>query len=601
MKKSFIRTLSVICAALLLAGVLASWAEAGSVATPTDLVPAETGKTVEGPDDVPPAGEEPGETQPGEEPAGETPNDEENPPEGETPAAGDDAEKEPVNEGQVGEPEEDPEDKPEEKPQEKPENKPEEADTESGETSSGKPEDQPKDKPEEKPEDNQEQPAEKPEEDPEDTVEVEEILITKVLKIGEFWSGRVSKKKPAILKLEVSQAQSVHMLVEGKGVWATVVKSDHLNENPPKKHTDAETNRMIVTWKAETGSYLINIGPADCNLMSNASVTFMNDAAYEAWQAEQEAAEPENDPEEENDTEGENRPESGFETEVTEEGDTPEISGQPEGDGEEENNESGKEPAEETDEEPDNPGEGTEEESDTFEEGGEEPSETEEDELTEEEESDPEADGEEEETSEEGEPEEEAAEEEETEEEEQETEELPDEETLLSQGYFKVQVVQSEGTDVFEDLGEDAEPVEHLEMGTELWVRPTEDDEWAAVLSSDDEMPERYIRWDDLIIIRKTEVEEIEEEELPARYIEIDSTLSSCRFVSLGTEITMTARLYNFREEDACEYQWKYFDSASGDFVDIEGANEAVYTYHITEENIYYNWKLVVTILNEAE
>ena len=596
MKKSFIRTLSVICAALLLAGVLASWAEAGSVATPTDLVPAETGKTVEGPDDVPPAGEESGETQPGEEPAGETPNDEENPPEGETPAAGDDAEKEPVNGGQVGEPEEDPEDKPEEKPQEQPENKPEEADAASGETSSGKPEEQPKDKPEEKPEDNQEQSAEKPDEVPEETVEVEEILITKVLKIGESWSGRVSKKKPAILKLEVSQAQSVHMLLEGKGVWATVVKSDHLNENPPKKQTDAETNRTVVTWKAEAGSYLINIGPADCNLMSNASVTFMSDAAYEAWLAEQEAAEPENDPEEENDTEDVNRPESGSETEGTEEGDNPEIPGQPEGDGTEENNEPGEEPAEEADEEPENPGEDTEEETDTSEEAGEEPSETEEDELTEEEESDTEADGEEE-ASEEGEPEEEPAEEEE----EEETAELPDEEQLLTLGYFKVQIAQAEGADLYESMEEGAEPVEHLEMGAELWVKAVEAEGWAILFSGDDETPERYIRWDDLIIIRKSEDEETGEEELPARYIEIASTLSNCDFVSLGTEITMTARLYNFREEDVCAYQWKYYDSTSGDFVDIEGANEAAYTYHITEENIYYNWKLVVTILNEAE
>ena len=126
---------------------------------------------------------------------------------------------------------------------------------------------------------------------------------------------------------------------------------------------------------------------------------------------------------------------------------------------------------------------------------------------------------------------------------------------------------------------------------------------WAVVFSADEEKPAQYIRWDDLVVIRKTEneQEETEEEVLPARYVEICSTLADYDFVSLGTEITMTARLFNFREEDVCTFQWKYFSNAENDFVDIEGANEASYSYHITEENINYYWKLVVTISNEEQ
>lgn len=610
MKKSFIRALSVICAILLLTATIATWAEAGSLATPTDLAPAETKDITEETGENPPegTGEESG-TAPGNDQPGENPGDL---PTGDPAGNTDENPEEQPKEQPEGNPEDQSGDAPEVTPGDKPSEKPDE-------TPKDKPEVTPGNKPQEPAEDNK--PEEKPAENPEETVEAEEVLITKALRIGESWSGRVSKKKPAVLKLEVGQAQKVHMLVEGKGVWASVVKADRLNDNPARTQTDPETDRVVISWRADAGAYLINVGPAEYNLMANASVTFMNEAAYEAWQAEQEPEE--TDPED--NTEEENKPESGNGEEEKEPEENP-ADPAPETEETGENEETNNVPDESLNNDPDNSGEEPEEEPAA--EGGEEPSDDETEGEPEEPLTDPEAE-EAEETAEEGEQaeeqgeeqgeeaeegtseeettEEESAEEENTEEEtteeEPEAEEAVDEEQLLSQGYFKVQVVQAEGADVFETTEEGAEPVEHLEMGAELWVKTTEEEAWAVVFSADEEKPAQYIRWDDLVIIRKTEneQEETEEEVLPARYVEICSTLADYDFVSLGTEITMTARLFNFREEDVCTFQWKYFSSAENDFVDIEGANEASYSYHITEENINYYWKLVVTISNEEQ
>ena len=197
--------------------------------------------------------------------------------------------------------------------------------------------------------------------------------------------------------------------------------------------------------------------------------------------------------------------------------------------------------------------------------------------------------------------EDEDGEEEEPEEEPEETEEpetQTDSEEMLALGYFKALIVISEGADIFESMEEDAEPVDHLEAGTELWIRPTEDEAWAEIYrAEDEETPARYIRWDDVIINQKPETEE----ELPARSIVISSTISTMEYIPLGAEITMTAELINFREDDECVFQWMYYDESIEEFIEIEGANEPVYTYSITMENIRYNWKLVVTILNDEE
>ena len=122
--------------------------------------------------------------------------------------------------------------------------------------------------------------VEEQEDEPADSVEV---IITKSLSIGQSWNGKMSKKHFAILKLDVSYPCPVYMLVEGRDVWFTVEKSDHVSDNQTRIEIDPETEQRIYCWEAEAGSYLITLGPVEPNLMERAKVTFMDTRTYEAW------------------------------------------------------------------------------------------------------------------------------------------------------------------------------------------------------------------------------------------------------------------------------------------------------------------------------
>ena len=160
---------------------------------------------------------------------------------------------------------------------------------------------EPKDEPAEEPkEDPAEEPVAEPKEEPaEEPVTGVEVVITKTLGIGGSWDGKVGKTKPAVLKLDIKQPCTVHMLVEGRDIWASVEKADHRSDNPPRTQTDPETERTIISWEAEEGSYLITLGPVEPNLLGVAAVTFMDNKAFAAWEEAQEAIEQtENEPEE---------------------------------------------------------------------------------------------------------------------------------------------------------------------------------------------------------------------------------------------------------------------------------------------------------------
>ena len=130
-----------------------------------------------------------------------------------------------------------------------------------------------------------------PEEQAEDeeAADAVELVITKAVRVGDSWSGVMKKTKPAILKLDVAQAQQVNLLVQGRHVWITVEKADRLTENPHRTLT--ENSQAIISWQAEAGSYLITLGPVEPNLMSKANVSILNDAAYGEWLAQQQAEE----------------------------------------------------------------------------------------------------------------------------------------------------------------------------------------------------------------------------------------------------------------------------------------------------------------------
>lgn len=241
MKNRLNRFVAFICAIMMICAVFVPTAAEEMPATPTDLSPVE--ETVQEQTEMAPAEEVPMDEQ-GEEPA--------------------EAEDIPVEE-QGEEP-----DEPEEAPAEEPT------------------------APEETPAEEQEdEPAE--EEEPSDSVE---ILITKAVRIGECWEGKVSRTRPAVLKLDLEYSRTVYMLVEGKGVCVTAEKTDGIGSSLFNAQTDPDTERAVVTWNAEAGSYLITVSPDENSLMARAKVSFMNEEAYKAWE-EQISEEPEEETSEE--------------------------------------------------------------------------------------------------------------------------------------------------------------------------------------------------------------------------------------------------------------------------------------------------------------
>ena len=136
------------------------------------------------------------------------------------------------------------------------------------------------------PSDSENQPEPEHEQEQEDAAG-KEIQIKKTLRIGETWEGTVRNTKPAILKLDLDKAQKVYVLVEGKGLWATMMKADHLEENPGKDLTDPDSNRTILSWDAENASYLITLGPVEGRMMSKARISIMDEEAFRAWEEEQ--------------------------------------------------------------------------------------------------------------------------------------------------------------------------------------------------------------------------------------------------------------------------------------------------------------------------
>ena len=212
-----------------------------------------------------------------------------------------------------------------------PEEKLEPADTDSGKD---------QDTPEKAPETPAEKPAEEPQENPaedqpaqeEDEEDTAEIVITENLTINQSWSGVIKRKTPTILKLDLSYAQTVHMLVEGKNVNVRVCKADRNPEDAPGQDTDPETDQTVVTWSAEAGSYLISLSANEGSLLAKVQVSFLNEEEFSSLEAnpaetekeetgaEEEAGTPGEEPEkpEKESSEGENQ-----ETEGTKEEEIP--------------------------------------------------------------------------------------------------------------------------------------------------------------------------------------------------------------------------------------------------------------------------------------
>ena len=89
-----------------------------------------------------------------------------------------------------------------------------------------------------------------------------------------------------------------------------------------------------------------------------------------------------------------------------------------------------------------------------------------------------------------------------------------------------------------------------------------------------------------------------EEEEI-VRTITVASSLAGEEAVYEGTAVTLTATLTGF-ENDEYTMQWQYTPDGGETVVDIEGANDAEYTFVLDATNIHYLWRMTVTLYPET-
>ena len=177
---------------------------------------------------------------------------------------------------------------------------------------------------------------------------------------------------------------------------------------------------------------------------------------------------------------------------------------------------------------------------------------------------------------------------------------MPSDEEMLEAGYIKVYVGIDIGANIYDSSVEyeGEEPADHLDLGTELWVKLIEGADRAQIYNLDEEAPVRYISLVDIIATMKPE----DMEELPTRMLEIHSNLEDSMVTKLfvGSRIVLTTELINFKEDDQYEVIWQY--SADGEeYIDIPDANELEYKYIVDLDNGSYIWKVIVKLISEKE
>ena len=166
------------------------------------------------------------------------------------------------------------------------------------------------------------------------------------------------------------------------------------------------------------------------------------------------------------------------------------------------------------------------------------------------------------------------------------------EEQMLADGYWKAQVALADGADVYNEMDINAEAVDHLDVGTEIWVKIYRDTGWAEIYTEEENEPEQFIRYETLIITLKPD----DEDDLTFRSVTATTSLEGVELVYYGTPVTLEAHLEGFLEDDVYTVQWKYSPDDGETYYDIEEANELQYVYVIDEENFEYRWKIVITL-----
>ena len=176
-------------------------------------------------------------------------------------------------------------------------------------------------------------------------------------------------------------------------------------------------------------------------------------------------------------------------------------------------------------------------------------------------------------------------------------EQMPFDEEMLEAGYIKAYVAVDIGANVYGSIDGD-DIVNHLDAGTELWVKLIDDADRALIFNMDEEAPATYINLVDIIATKKPE----DMEDLPTREIVIHDVLKEfgMNVIFIGTEVPLEAELINFSEDDQYTVKWQYSENGKK-FIDIPDANELTFTYVADKDNQDYIWKIVVSLVSAEE
>lgn len=133
-----------------------------------------------------------------------------------------------------------------------------------------------------------------------------------------------------------------------------------------------------------------------------------------------------------------------------------------------------------------------------------------------------------------------------------------------------------------------SEVLAELANGEMLYIREL-DAEWSYAVYGD---LEGYILTSKIALYNG---ETTPEEEEIVRTITVTSNLAGAEVVYEGAEVTLTATLTGF-EDDTYTMQWQYTPDGGETVVDVEGANEAEYTFVLDGTNVGYLWRMTVTL-----
>ena len=147
------------------------------------------------------------------------------------------------------------------------------------------------------------------------------------------------------------------------------------------------------------------------------------------------------------------------------------------------------------------------------------------------------------------------------------------------------------------------------------------------VYQEDENADDLYIRWDDVLIIKKqssenseeqnntesdgseessikandaedlnNEADVVSEDEPLARSVVLASSLDGVKYIEEGTEIVITATLEGFRDDDQYTVYWSYSSDGGKTYQIIEDAHDLEYRYLITIDNAHNIWQIVISL-----